>query len=406
MNYFSHSVPSSLDTSNLYGKRTLARHLRYNLLMAQFKASFGAKGCYFASASGRVEIIGNHTDHNGGSVIGATVTSDMLCAFDYNRSGLVRVKGKGRNDVVFAVDDVDNVEPGSAGMIKGVLSYLKLNGYKIGGFDAVTESKIPSGAGLSSGAALQVLVAKIVDALYNDGTLSCQTLARAGQYAENVYFGKPCGLLDQGVIAVGGVVAMDFADGFNYRKFDPVLTDFDLVLVNSGGSHAPLTALYAQIPEDMKKVAELFGAQRLCEVVPQQFYGDYDNVAKFVGVRQAKRAKHFFDECARVAQAEKALVEGNQAALVELIRQSGESSRKLLGNCAYDGHTQIADALDYAYKICPDCAARVHGGGFAGTILCVVPKQKTAKFVMDMTLVYGPDNVKKVGLRPSGACVL
>ena len=406
MKYFTHSVPSSLDTTALYGKRTIREHLRYNMLLATFKANFGADGCCFASAPGRVEVIGNHTDHNGGSVIGATVDTDMLCAFATNKNGVVHIKNKGRADVVFALDDIDNVEPGSIGMVKGVLSYLRLQGYNVGGFNAVLDSKIPSGAGLSSGAALQVLVGCVVNALYNDGKIPAETLAKAGQYAENKYFGKPCGLLDQGAIALGGIVAMDFACGFTYSRFPSILTDYNLVVVNTGGSHAPLTALYAQIPEDMAAVAKFFGMERLCEVEPSHFYGDFENVCRCVGERQAKRAKHFFDECDRVAQMKVALQSGNQHDFVRLVNESGDSSMNLLGNCSYDGNSAIKDAVCMARKICPDGAARVHGGGFAGTVLCVVPKNKCVRFLLDMSMNYGPDNVRKLSVRSCGACVL
>lgn len=406
MELFTNRVPLSVDTTALYGKRTLKQTLRFNTTIAQFRRSFAAKSCYIASAPGRVEVIGNHTDHNGGSVIGCTINLDIIAAFLPTDNNVVHIKNKGRPDIVFNLSEIDNVHSGSHGMVRGVLAYLKQRGANIGGFNAVFDSCVPVGAGLSSGAAFQLLVGTIQSALYNDNSLSAEVLARAGQYAENVYFGKPCGLLDEGVVAVGGVVAIEFADGFVYRKYAPILSDYDMVVVNTGKSHASLTEHYAAIPAEMKAVAAHFGATRLVDVNPQHFFGDYNNIVRCVGQRPALRAKHFFEECNRVSLAEQALASRDQSLLLQLVRQSGESSLTQLQNCGVDGDTTIADALAYAAKICPDGAYRVHGGGFAGTILCIVPKAQTLRFCVDMSAKYGVKNVFKVSPRSVGSCVL
>ena len=406
MHLFTNKVPLSVDTTPLYGKRTLKQTLRFNSVMAQFRRAFACKNCYMASSPGRVEVIGNHTDHNGGSVIGCAINLDIIAAFLPTDNGIVHIKNKGRPDIMFNLSEIDNIHSGSHGMVRGVLSYLKQHGCRVGGFNAVFDSCVPVGAGLSSGAAFQLLVGTIQLALYNDNNLSAEMLARAGQYAENVYFGKPCGLLDEGVIAVGGVVAIDFANGFQFRKYAPILTDYDIVVVNTGKSHASLTDQYAAIPLEMKMVAEYFGATRLIDVNPQIFFDNYQRVVDNVGQRPALRAKHFFEECRRVYLAEQALSRHDQTTLIRLVRQSGLSSLTQLQNCGVDGDTTIADALAYAAKICPDGAYRVHGGGFAGTILCIVPKAQSLRFCMDMSAKYGIKNIFRVYPRSVGACVL
>ena len=406
MHFFSKNVPVTFDTSLLYGKRTLANVVRLNKVLGKFRHCFGVDGGYIVSSPGRLEIVGNHTDHNGGQVVGCTVNIDIVGAFDANDKNIVCVKSSDRHDIVFNIDDIFTPERGSKGMVKGVLAYLANHGYRIGGLRAFVNSNVPVGSGISSSAAFQVMVGTMMSALYNDNAIPKEVLAAAGQYAENVYFGKPCGLLDQTVVAVGGMVLVDFSDGIRYSSVQSRLPDMDFVLINTGGSHASLTELYAAIPQDMFAVAKYFGCQRLCQVAPQMFYDNYQRVVDNLGEVAALRAKHFFEENARVRQLWQALQSGDEKAFVDIVNASGESSSKQLKNCSFGNNTAIDDAVSFAKNLLRRGAARVHGGGFAGTVLCVVPKLQTPLFCAEAVAKYGIDNVRKVTPRACGTCVL
>ena len=295
---------------------------------------------------------------------------------------------------------------GSASLTKGVVAYLKGQGYKVGGFDAYTDSTVPTGAGVSSSAAFETVVATIISELFNNGEIPAEQIAKAGQFAENEYFDKPCGLLDQSVVTVGGVVALDFADGLNYNRVKADFSKLQLVLINTGTSHANLSPLYASIPAEMKAVASYFGKQRLIDVDGEQFFRQYDDVANSVGVRPVLRAKHFYEENHRVDEVQAALSVGDVEKVVELVNSSGDSSLVQLQNCAVDEKdTAIADIVRTARSICP-CGARVHGGGFAGTVLCVVPTEYATDFVAKVTQIYGADKVLPLRIRTAGAIVL
>ncbi len=392
---------------DLYGSATYDQILRYDSLICNFKKQFKQSWCHVATSSGRIEIVGNHTDHNGGQVLGCAISFDILAAFVPNNDGKIRIKSQGHGDMVFSVEDIYKVEGGSIGMAKGVLAYLQDHGYKIGGFYASLQSTLPSGVGISSSAAFQCLVGAIVNHCYNDGKISAEVVARAGQFAENKYFGKPCGLLDQGVIAVGGVVTIDFANGFDAQAVENLPTGYDFVLVNTGGNHATLTSHYAAITDEMRAVSNYFGCNRLVDVDEQKFFDSYSNVVNKLGLRPALRAKHFFEENKVVQTAISALQSGDMSTFVQMVNKSGESSLTQLQNCSTGGgDTVIADAITLAKSICPTCGARVHGGGFAGTILCVVPQNQTQRFVQLMQQRYGEDTAYVLKARKFGATVL
>lgn len=391
---------------DLYGKKTLHQILRYDETVRRFKKKFNARFCYLASASGRVEIIGNHTDHNGGKVIGCTVDSDILAAFLPADDGKVLIAGNNYRTINFDVNDVFETESGSSGMAKGVLAGLSLRGYKIGGFKALLDSELPAGAGMSSSAAFQLLIASVQNHLYNGGGIPARALAEAGQYAENVYFKKPCGLFDQGVIAVGGIVEIDFSNGFSPKRLKNGLPSLNLVVTDTGKSHSSLTEHYAAIPREMKQIAALFGKNRLIDVDEKAFFESFDKSAQAAGSRAALRAKHFFEENLRVQMAEQALTDGDKEKFLSLINQSGDSSAVNLQNCSVSDDASIADAVAYARKICPGCASRVHGGGFQGTVLAFVETEDLNCFVEKMGERYGRKNVKVLRVRNVGATVL
>lgn len=390
----------------LYGRRNLSDVTRYEEVLTEFKRRFGYDYAHFCSASGRVELIGNHLDHNGGTVLGCAVNLDIVAAFRGNGTNVVRVLGKDRSAIRLDLSD-DTLKPaGSAGLVAGVLTYLKMQGHAVGGFDAYTHSTVPSGGGVSSSAAFELVIGSIVSHLFNDGAISPETLARAGQFAENEYFGKPCGLLDQSVIAVGGLVKLDFANNLQFERLQAQCGGFQLVLLDTGLSHSSLSHLYAEIPAEMSAVARHFGKNRLVEIDEKAYFDQFSDVLRTVGERAALRAKHFFEENSRVAAAEAALQRGDVSTLINLINESGDSSLYQLQNCAVDEKdTAIYDAIKLARSIAP-CGARVHGGGFAGTVLCVVPTEYVREFLARMSATYGENKVLPLLVRPLGATVL
>ena len=391
---------------SLYGRRNVQELERYRALLAQFKQTYGQSSCYLCSASGRVEFVGNHTDHNGGRVLACTVSLDIVAAFCPNGTDTINIQGKNRRPIKFSIYDLSKT-CGSAGIAKGVVAYLKGQGYAVGGFDVFTHSTIPTGAGVSSSAAFETVIATIINECFNNGEIPLEQIAKAGQFAENEYFNKPCGLLDQSVVAVGGVVALDFHNGLSYNRLTAgaALGKFQLALINTGTSHSNLSPLYAAIPAEMRAVANYFNQQRLIDVDEHLFYSRYDEVVNAVGVRPALRAKHFFEENHRVDAIEAPLVAGDTAKVVEIVNSSGDSSQHQLQNCAVDEQdSAIADIVTTVRAMCP-CGARVHGGGFAGTVLCVVPTEYASDFLTKATQIYG-ESVIPLRLRSVGAIVL
>ena len=406
MQKFYHAKQILPHLQGLYGRRNIADMLRYDEILTEFKRRFGYDYAYFCSSSGRVELIGNHLDHNGGVVLGCAINLDIVAAFQPSNTNVVRILGKDRNPIRIDLT-ADSPKPvGSAGLVAGVLTYLKNGGFAIGGFDAYTHSTVPSGAGVSSSAAFELVIASIVNHCFNGGAIPPEILAKAGQFAENDYFGKPCGLLDQSVVAVGGLVKLDFAGNLSFERLEVANDNFQLVLVDTGLSHAGLSHLYAEIPAEMYAVARVFHKSRLIELDEKAYFNQFDEILRTVGRRPTLRAKHFFEENRRVAAAVDALEHGDVDGLVKLINDSGDSSMHQLQNCAVDeSDTAISDAINLARSIAP-CGARVHGGGFAGTVLCVVPNEYAATLVRGLTAVYGESRIHTLTVRPLGATVL
>ena len=392
--------------TNLYGNVKVEQVERYNNLFRKFFEMTGQRLCYVASSGGRVELVGNHTDHNGGKVMGAAVSLDVVACFVPRNDGVAFIRTQGFRDIYIDVNgDLTQVEPTSRGMIRGILRYLKENGYNVGGFSAYLHSTIPSGAGISSSAAFQMLVAQIQNHLYNDGKIDNLTLAQAGQYAENVYFNKPCGLMDQTVVLTGGVVCMDFATN-TITCLDAQLPNCQIVLVNTGKSHSRLNEHYATIPAEMCAVANAFGKDLLSQVDRDQFYSQRDALAGKLSERAILRAEHFFEENERVERAWEQLQTGNFAFASQL-QQSGQSSIHKLQNCHYEGgDTTLIDAINTLSQLNPNGATRVHGGGFAGTVLCIVPLAEKYQFVAKATELFGAENIHQLNLRSVGTVVL
>lgn len=403
-----HATDVTAVLSRWYGKAKMEQIERVNHLLKFFYATFGKRQCYICSSPGRVELVGNHTDHNGGKVLGCTIDRDILCIFAPSGNNKVVLASNNYRNVEFRLDQIDQKEANSRGMAKGVLKGLKDRHFNIGGVYMATHSNVPVGAGMSSSAAYQLLIGSVQNALFNDNKATPRQLAEIGQFAENTYFDKPCGLLDQSVIAVGGMVLMDFEQGLQYQQVNNNLQGLDFVVINTGGSHAKLTEHYAAIPKEMKQVAQLFGKERLCELDTQTVMSNQQQIVDKLGERPFNRAKHYFEENSRVLTACQAVTEGDNQLFANTIESSGNSSRYLLQNCSYQGCDGVlTSALDFVKSIIGQRGAvRVHGGGFAGTILCVVPHDNLKTFLNKCNAHFGTDNVFVVRLRSCGTDIM
>ena len=298
-------------------------------------------------------------------------------------------------------------------LIRGIAARFKDLGYNIGGFNAYISSDVLGGSGLSSSACIEVLLGTILNYLYNNGQIDVQQLAMIGQYAENVYFGKPSGLMDQMACAVGGFVTIDFKDPKKpvVRKidFDFESQNYSLLVVDTGGSHADLTADYASIPNEMKAVAQVLGAQVCRELTKEQVIENIPLIRQKVSDRAILRALHFLNENGRVTKQVKALEEGNFEEFLTLVKDSGNSSWKWLQNC-YTTHNPLEQGITLALALTEDFidsigkgACRVHGGGFAGTIQVFLPTDKVKEYIEEIEPILGEGTVTVLNIRPVGA---
>lgn len=367
----------------------------------------------FFSSPGRIEVIGNHTDHNNGLVLVSSIDLDIIAAVKKTNDGKVQIYSEGYKENIVSIDDLkikDEEMGNSVSIVRGTLNRFRELGYKIGGFKAVTSSNIFKGAGLSSSAAYELLVADILNSLYNDNQISRTEMAKIGQYAENVYFNKPSGLLDQMGVAIGGFNYIDFKNNNEpiIENFNFELKDYRIVLVNTGGSHNNLTKYYKRIKDDMIKVASFFNKNTLREVSEEDFYKALPLLKRKLGGRAILKAIHYYDENKRVRLAYEALKNDDIEAFLKQINESGESSYKLLQNCFIDKDEKqgIALALELSKKYIKDGACRVHGGGFKGTIIAFVSIKEQIEYIEKMKEIFGQRNVVKVSLRPLGVSLI
>ena len=387
---------------------------RYGRLEKEFFRHYGQGAYRIFSAPGRTEIGGNHTDHNAGRVLAAAVSLDTLAAARPNGSGVIRLRSEGFAGE-FVVDlSVLQPQPQETGatpaLIRGVAARMAELGYRIGGFDCWVTSTVLRGSGLSSSAAFEVLIAAVLDGLFNTSDMDAKVRAQTARYAENVFFGKPCGLMDQMASSVGGLVAIDFADDGQPQvkkvPFDFAGTGYHLVVTDTGGSHADLTDEYAAIPREMHAVAEALGADKLRRVNPDQFWRQLPKLRQRVSDRALLRAMHFFGDNDRVTMQVQALIDGDMEAFFSHVIQSGESSWKLLQNCAVGGSAEqgVTLALAMSEKLLRGRGAwRVHGGGFAGTIQAFVPQSVLMDYLEGMERVFGPKACTVLSVRQPGA---
>lgn len=397
--------------NKLYGEKTETQIKRYNELFYDFKKEFGFNEGYFASSSGRVEICGNHTDHNGGKVVSCAISLDTLAVFMPTNNNFVSIKSQGYEPFTLNLmgEEIENKGTSSA-LVRGVSVALKNNGYKVGGFCACINSNVLGGAGISSSASFELLIVEIFNFLFNESKILPEEKAKFAQFAESVYFKKPCGLLDQTAIAFGGLNVLDFKfkDKIVVNKINDNLENFALVLINTGGSHANLTSEYASIPREMFDVAKEFGKERLIDVRKEDFFNNLSLIKSKLNERSVLRATHFFEENDRVDTLCRAIRDKNHKLFLNTINSSGDSSRNKLKNCHVPNSEvqPIITALDLSKKYIINGASRVHGGGFAGTILCIISKDCKEDFILNMKKHYRDEDIISLKIRTLGTLVL
>ncbi|MBR5094612.1 MAG: galactokinase [Oscillospiraceae bacterium] len=388
----------------------------YEGLELAFREHFSREATHIFSAPGRTELGGNHTDHQLGRVLAGAVSLDTVAAVALNGERKIRVLSEG---YPLCEISLDALEPSAAefgstrSLVRGVAAAIAERGHLVSGFDAYVRSRVLPGSGLSSSAAFEVLIGTIINELNGCG-LDAIEIAQIGQYAENVFFGKPCGLMDQMASSVGGIVTIDFADQA-HPVVEPLAFDFAacghaLCIVDSGADHADLTDEYAAIPREMAEVCRVFGKSHLRQVDEAAFYARLPEVRAAAGDRAALRAMHIFEENERVGQQVEALKAGDFARFLELVDASGRSSWLYLQNVIPTGatrHQELALSLALARKLLQGRGAcRVHGGGFAGTIQAFVPMDLLTSFKDGMEAVLGEGSCHVLSIRPEGGVLL
>lgn len=399
----------------LYADEQEMQRVRYGEIREGFIGQFGDDaGIEYFSAPGRTEIGGNHTDHNHGHVLAAAVNLDIVAAARRRDDGKIYLKSAEypNMDVIDITDLAIKEEEAdkSASLLRGICARCKELGYEIGGFEAYTKTRVLKGSGLSSSAAFEVVLVTMLSHLYNGGGIDAVTAAIISQCAENVYFGKPSGLMDQMASSVGSVIAIDFADT---AKPEIQEIDFDLMqyghalcIVDTGGNHADLTPEYAAIPMEMKAVAGYFGQEYLRGVDQEQFMKAIPELRKQFGDRAVLRSLHFFDDDRMAAEEAEALKKGDFEQFLSLINRSGLSSETRLQNVFATVNPEeqglsLALALTKRF-LGSKGACRVHGGGFAGTIQAFVPFELLDAYQREMEAVFGKDSFYLLSIRAAG----
>ncbi|MDA3938841.1 MAG: galactokinase [Spirochaetia bacterium] len=393
---------------------------RYKKLSDDFKNYFNLDSLHFFSTPGRTELGGNHTDHNNGLVLAGSINLDSIAVVSTSSDYVVELSSEGY-ETPFVVD-LNYLKPlpeekgTTHALIRGVAARLKQLGYEIAGFKAFISSDVLPGSGLSSSASIEVLLGTIFNALFNENSIAPEILAQIGQFSENNYLGKPCGLMDQMACAVGGIISIDFKDSQNpvFKKvnFDFNKQNYKLLVLDTGGSHADLTDDYSSIPGEMKSVASLLGASILREISMNFFIEKIPYIRKQLGDRVVLRTLHFLQENNRVKEEVLALESGDFSGFLKLVKASGDSSFKWLQNIFTTKNIKgqgISLALALSEKFIEEIgegACRVHGGGFAGTIQIFLPDSSIEKYKKIMENVFGKNSVQVLQIRQIGTVYL
>ena len=401
--------------TKLYGQQAAANQAaRYQKALAGLEAAFGpCKQAAMFSAPGRTEIGGNHTDHQRGRVLAGSVNLDVIAAVAPNGERTIRIQSEGFPMDVVDLDDLSVREEErntSTAIIRGIAAWFAQHGCQMEGFNAYTTSNVLKGSGLSSSAAFEVLVGNIINSLFNGDRCDAVRLAQIGQYAENVYFGKPSGLLDQMASSVGGMVTIDFQDNANpvveRVDYDFAASGHALCIIDSGADHADLTDEYAAVTRELKEVCAHFGKDVLREVPEEEFYAALPTLRMKAGDRAVLRAIHIYNDNRRVTAQVEALRRGDFDAFLALITESGLSSWRMLQNvvpAGYTHHQEVAVALALCERLLGGRGAcRVHGGGFAGTVQAFVPLDMLEAFRSGIDRVLGAGACHVLTIRPVG----
>ncbi len=405
----------------IYGEAAILRQReRYIAAIDAFVSLYGAdREAALFSVAGRSELSGNHTDHNHGRVIAASIDLDIIAVASPNGEDMIRVKSEGFHEDVIDINAFtsprETPEGHSDELIVGMVAGFRNNGYAVGGFDAYTTSNVLKGSGISSSAAFEDMIGNILNHVYNDGRIDNVEIAKMAQYAENVFFGKPCGLMDQVACAVGGIVAIDFADPkspiINKLDVDISGAGYNLCITNTGGNHADLTEDYASVPAEMKSIAAYFGKSVLRDLTEENVVASMPLLRAQYSDRAILRALHFFSENRRVAEQTEALANGDLDAFFANVIASGRSSYCYLQN-VYTTKNVAEQGLSLALCLSERLLAhkkaawRVHGGGFAGTIQAFVPTADVTAYREAMDAAFGAGACMVLRIRPVGAIKL
>ena len=406
------NIPSSERLEKVYGESTESAE-RLRALAENFEKKYGHDEAEFFSAPGRTEIIGNHTDHNGGKVIAGSIDLDTIGAAQPNNSSVIHITSEGyAREIVVDIANLDSVEKvsGTESLLAGMMEGAQKFGFKVGGFDAYVSTNVIAAAGVSSSASFEMLVCTIVNHFFNNGAMSCADYAKIGKYSENVYWNKASGMMDQMACAVGGPVLFDFSNG-SQPEYRPLSFSFEkkgyrLVIVNTGKGHADLSEEYSGIPNEMKEAAKVLGVELLCETNLDELLA---HVNEIPNDRAVLRAIHFFEENRRVDEMAAAIEADDIDAVLRLVNESGTSSWELLQNCyslqdCKEQKITLTLALTELFlRRIKDGVCRVHGGGFAGVIMCLVPLAEADNYVNYIAKYVGDSNVYPMNIRAVGA---
>ena len=404
---------------NLYSD-TKAQSARIAAAIDSFTARFGdEREISVLSVPGRSEVSGNHTDHNYGAVLAGAIDKDIIAVVAKNDDGVIRFLSEGYDEDLVELSKTDSADNfrkySSASLIAGMARGFSDRGYSVGGYDAYATSEVLKGSGISSSAAYEVMIGNIFNHLFNEGKVENREIAALAQFAENAYFGKPCGLMDQMACAVGGFVFIDFADP-KAPVVEPIAfsrTDagYSLCIVNTGGNHADLNEDYASVPSEMKAVAKCFGKEVLRGISEDEIVAKIPELREAVNDRAILRALHFVRENDRVMKIKSALLSSDIKAFLDGIYRSGSSSFRYLQNVYTTKNPEeqglsLALAVSEGFLENKDSAARVHGGGFAGTIQAFVKREYAEGYVALMDLIFGEGSAMRLSIRPEGAVKL
>lgn len=407
--------------AKLYGEDAVAGNVaRYQELLKGYEKAFGDSGdVLLFSSPGRTEISGNHTDHNHGKVLAGSINLDCVGVAAKNSSSHVHIVSETYNQD-FTID-LNHLEPsekkaGTVDLVKGLLKGFEESGYSVGGFNAYITSNVISAAGVSSSASFEMLLCSMLNTFFNEGRMDTVAYAHIGKYSENNYWDKASGLLDQMACAVGGLITIDFvepsAPAVEKIDFDFGSQNHSLIIVQTGKGHADLCADYSSVPIEMKKVAQFFGKEVLSQVTEEEVIGNLSEVRRFAGDRSVLRALHFFEENKRVEAEVSALKENRFGDFLANITASGNSSWKWLQNCFTNSNYQeqgITVTLALTELFIAEKqkgACRVHGGGFAGVIMAMLPNELVDEYIGYIEGCTGKGSAFRMGIRPYGAiCV-